>query len=314
MAEERWTVHQNTFISESIAARPKQGYYWRCRPTSTHLAGFRAHGPSALLELPARLRLLIIKEALEKCEFFGNVLCIFLTCKQFYFDAASIFYRHIWADITNRWCEVPLFLRQPLHKQTPRLHVRTMVLRLYPKVNLDIFNTFYLYAMQRMARYGSLRRVEIELRGMRSQFNDHNGRFSKYNLPENEVTLLLGPKRDIRQVGPAFVAGWQFQRFLDFLEEPLIPEVSLYVVDNDHYEFWCPFHRKSTRPSCGKPHLDPMWRLEINIPPLLKHLLFARVAPDADERTTGVDDKATIEVKDEGTIEVDNEATEDEGQ
>ncbi|KAI8624065.1 hypothetical protein F5Y19DRAFT_337949 [Xylariaceae sp. FL1651] len=238
MSSTKWLKQKNTFGSKSIAFRPKP---WQETSAATR---WRPRGPFRLFDLPPELRIQILNTALLDCESHKQVVQIFLACQRLYTETASIFYDEVWLDITNRSSPPPLFA-EPITPLSPRLHVRRIVLKLYPKDNLRSFNELYVPVLRDMASQGNLRVLQLQINGRFPGMDFWTDHYSNEDdFCETEIPLLVGPDMRIEYLASAFVVAPPFQSFLDFLAEPGVPKVSLHIDSFDHYRFWCLLHRK----------------------------------------------------------------------
>ncbi|KAI1174279.1 hypothetical protein F4777DRAFT_554483 [Nemania sp. FL0916] len=261
MGAPRRLKERNTFGNKSIARRPKPSH--PPSPASS-TSRWKPKAPFRLFDLPPELRCLILELALMSCDEQAQVLQIFLASRRLYSEAAEIFYHDMWLDITDRTRPPGLFA-QPATPLSPRLHVRTIDLKIYLKKNLGVFNEVYVPLLRDMARHGNLHTLHLEINNaspLLDLWNDlwanatpddeDGGDDDRENdcdeFCETEIPLLVGPNTDVEFVGPAFLAAKPFQVFLDFLADPCIPNIGLYVTSKGHYEFWCRFHR----PVCAK--------------------------------------------------------------
>ncbi|KAI0541890.1 hypothetical protein GGR58DRAFT_391214 [Xylaria digitata] len=267
MVSAQWVAERKPFGSKSIAFRPKPSH------GSSTATRWRPKGPLRLFDLPPELRAQILDSALLDCEEQAQVLQIFLASRRLYSEAAAIFYHDIWLDITDRTVP-PGLLAEPINPLSPRLHVHTMDLKIYPKNNLRSFNEVYVPVLRDMAEQGSLRTLSLEINGRFPHLDFWTDHWSDdEDFCETEVPLLIGPETNIEYLGPAFLAAQPFQAFLDFLSDPRIPKVTLYTSSADHYKFWCDCHRKFSS-QLGLPCVGGSWRgkskrLKVN----RKHLL-----------------------------------------
>ncbi|KAI0186345.1 hypothetical protein EV127DRAFT_411294 [Xylaria flabelliformis] len=265
--KDKWFIQRGSFGSKSIALRPKPSH----RLSST--AKWKSRGPFRLFDLPPELRAQIFNLALLDCEEQVQVLQIFLVSQRLYAEAAEIFYHHIWLDLTDR-TEPPGLLAGPVTPLSPRLHVRTMDLKIYPKNNIRSFNEFYVPLLREMAAQGSLHTLRLEINGRFPRLDFWTDHWSDdEEFCETEIPLLIGPETNINYSGPAFLATQPFQTFLDFISDPRIPKVMLYISSADHYKFWCECHRKFSSqhklPCVGGSWGGKSKRLRVN----QKHLL-----------------------------------------
>ncbi len=229
--------------------------------------------PFRLFDLPPELRAQVLGLALLDCEEHIQVLKIFLASRRLYAEAAEIFYHDLWLDITDR-TKPPGLLAEPITPLSPRLRIRIMDLKIYPKKNLRSFNELYVPLLREMADQGSLRTLHLEINGRFPRMDFWTDHWSDdEEFCEAEVPLLVGPDKDIEYLGPAFLAAQPFQTFLDFLSDPRIPKVALYTSSADHYKFWCDCHRKLSSklqlPCSGGSWRGKSSRLKVN----QKHLL-----------------------------------------
>ncbi|KAI0432379.1 hypothetical protein F5Y09DRAFT_148831 [Xylaria sp. FL1042] len=268
MVSTKWGVERKPFGSKSIAFRPKPSH------GQSATTRWRPRGPFRLFDLPPELRSQVLNLALLDCEEQLQVLKIFLASRRLYTEAADIFYHDIWLDITYR-TKPPGLLAGPITPLSPRLHVRTMELKIYLKSNLRSFNELYVPLLREMADRGSLRTLHLEINGRTPGVDFWTNHFSDdEELSETDVPLLTGPDKNIGYLGPAFLAAQPFQAFLDFLSDPRIPKVALYVSSADHYDFWCDCHRKLSS-KLKLPCDDGSWRgkssrLKVNQKQLLR--------------------------------------------
>lgn len=234
----RWPIERATFGSKSIALRPKPSHGLSAVPK------WRPKGPFRLFELPPELRHQILSFFLVECEEQAQVLPIFLVSRRLYAEAADIFYHHIWLDITDR-TQLPGLLAEPITPLSPRLHVRTMNLKIYPRNNMQAFNELYVPLLREMVDQGNLKSLHLEINGRFPRLEFWRDQWSEdEEFCETEIPLLIGPETNSEYTGPAFLADRPFQEFLDFLSDPRIPSVSLYISSADHYKFWCMCHRR----------------------------------------------------------------------
>ncbi|KAI0799475.1 hypothetical protein GGR55DRAFT_483590 [Xylaria sp. FL0064] len=268
MISTRWGVERKPFGSKSIALRPKPSH------GQSTTSRWRPRGPFRLFDLPPELRSQVLNLALLDCEEQIQVLKIFLASRRLYAEAADIFYHDTWLDITDR-TKPPGLLTGPITSLSPRLHVRTMELKIYLKTNLHSFNELYVPLLREMADRGSLRTLHLEINGRTPGVDFWTDHFSDDDeFCEADVPLLIGPDKNIAYLGPAFLAAQPFQSFLDFLADTRIPKVALYVSSADHYEFWCDCHRKLSS-KLKLPCDDGSWRgkssrLKVNQKQLLR--------------------------------------------
>ncbi|KAI3318528.1 hypothetical protein HD806DRAFT_312934 [Xylariaceae sp. AK1471] len=289
----RWPNQRSTFGSKSIALRPRPSLQ---QPAANKV---RSRAPFRLFDLPPELRTQILNLALLDCKEHKHVLQIFLACQRLYTEAADIFYHDIWLDITER-TSPPGLLTEPMTPLSPRLHVRTMVLKLYLKHNLRSFNELYVSILREMADQGNLHTLQLEVDGRFPGLDFWTDHWSDdEDFCETEIPLLVGAETKIEYSAPAFVVARPFQTFLDFLSDPRIPKVLLYTASTDHYRFWCLFHRKTSKSghSCN----DGSWcgkskRLKVNQKYLLKVFHNAQPAqtPKVGASTQPMDDPARI--------------------
>ncbi|TGJ86682.1 hypothetical protein E0Z10_g2078 [Xylaria hypoxylon] len=267
MVPTKWFIERKPFGSKSIAFRPKPSL------GLSAATRWRPKGPFRLFGLPPELRAEILNFALLNCEEQVQVLQIFLASRRLYTEAAAIFYHDIWLDITDR-TEPPGLLAELTAPLSPRLHVRTMDLKIYPKNNLRSFNEVYVPLLREMAEQGGLHTLHLEINGRFPRLDFWTDHWSDDDeFCETEIPLLIGPETNIEYLGPAFLAAQPFQAFLDFLSDPRIPKVALYTSSADHYQFWCDCHRKLSS-KLGLPCSGGSWRgkskrLKVN----QKHLL-----------------------------------------
>ncbi|KAI1127117.1 hypothetical protein F5Y10DRAFT_200531 [Nemania abortiva] len=274
MSSAKWSTERGNFGSKSIALRPKPSHQLPAAPR------WKPKGPFRLFNLPPELRYQILSSALIDCDEQVQVLQIFLASRRLYAEAAEIFYHDIQLDITDR-TKPPGLLAEPLTPLSPRLHVRIMDLKIYPKANLHWFNKFYVPVLRQMAEQGNLRTLHLEINGRFPRLDfwtDHWSYDDEFN--DTEIPLLVGPETNINYFGPAFLADRPFQTFLDFLSSPHIPEVLLYTSSVGHYSFWCAFHRQFSS-KLGLPCINGSWRgkstrLKLNQKLLLQTLRHAR--------------------------------------
>ncbi|KAI1418891.1 hypothetical protein F5Y12DRAFT_789507 [Xylaria sp. FL1777] len=259
-------VERKPFGSKSIAFRPKPSQ-------QSAAARWRPRGPFRLFDMPPELRAQVLSLALLDCEEQIQVLKIFLVSRRLYAEAADIFYHDIWLDITDR-TEPPGLLAGPVTPLSPRLNVRTIDLKIFPKKNLGSFNSVYVPLLREMAEQGNLCTLHLEINGRFPRVDFWADHWSDdEEFCEVEVPLLIGPEQNIDYLGPAFLAAQPFQAFLDFLSDPRIPKVALYTSSADHYKFWCDCHRKLSSklklPCSGGSWRGKSSRLKVN----QKHLL-----------------------------------------
>ncbi|KAI0410078.1 hypothetical protein F4802DRAFT_543268 [Xylaria palmicola] len=285
MDAEKWFVARGTFGSKSIALRPGPSH------GQTAATRWKPRGFFRLFDLPPELRAQIFHFALLGCEEQVQVLRLLLVCKALYAETADIFYHHVWLDLTER-TGPPGLLAGPLTPLSPRLHVRTMDLKIYPKSNLRAFNDLYVPLLREMAGRGSLRALRLEINGRfpRLDFWTDHWSDDDEDFCEAEVPLAVGPGADVAYLGPAFLAAEPFQAFLAFLADPRVPKVSLYISGADHYKFWCECHRRASS-RLGLPCEGGSWRgksarLKVNQRHLLRLFRGARSAAGSTAATT----------------------------
>jgi hypothetical protein len=240
MSSEKGFTQRGDFGSRSIAFRPKPSY----RPFVA-AKRWKPRGHFRLFDLPPELRLQILSSALLDCEEQVQVLRIFLVSRRLYAEAAEIFYHDILLDITDR-TKPPGLLAEPINPLSPRLHVCTMDLKISLESNLRSFNQVYIPLLREMVELGNLRTLRLEIDGRFPHLDFWTDHFSGVDdeFCDTEVQLLIGPEASLGYLGPAFLASQPFQSLLDFLSDPRIPEVLLYISSADHYPFWCAFHRR----------------------------------------------------------------------
>ncbi|KAI1155845.1 hypothetical protein F4825DRAFT_383247 [Nemania diffusa] len=258
MSSEKWFTQRGAFGSRSIALRPKPSYQQSAAAAAA--TRWKPRGPFRLFNLPPELRYQILSSALLDCEERVQVLQIFLVSRRLYAEAAEIFYHDTLLDITDR-TSPPGLLAEPLTPLSPRLHVCTVDLKISLQSNLSSFNEFYVPPLREMAEHGNLRtlRLEIDSRFPRIDFWTDHWSDADEEFCDTEVPLRIGPEASPNYLGPAFLAAQPFQTFLDFLSDPRVPEVLLYISSADHYPFWCAFHRRLSS-KLGLPCNGGSWR------------------------------------------------------
>ncbi|KAJ8123904.1 hypothetical protein ONZ43_g258 [Nemania bipapillata] len=274
MRSRKWLKRRGAYGSRSIAFRPNPTYLYYAVTSR-----WKPRGPFRLLDLPPELRLQILHSALLDCEEQFEVLQIFLASRTLYAEAAEIFYHDILLDITER-TKLPGFLTGPITPLSPRLYFHTIDLKISLENNLRDFNQLYIPLLREMAEQGNLRTLRLEIDGRFPRLNFWSDRWLELaeEFCDDEVQLLIGPETSLDYVGPAFLADQPFQTLLDFLSDPRIPEVLLYISSTDHYPFWCAFHRPHSS-KLGLPCHGGSWRgkstrLKINqklFLPLFRH-------------------------------------------
>ncbi|KAI0977004.1 hypothetical protein F4678DRAFT_415359 [Xylaria arbuscula] len=284
MVPTTWPIERRNFGSKSIASRPKPSHQ---QSTATK---WRPRGSFRLFDLPPELRTQVLNLALLECDEQNQVLRIFLASRRLYTEAAEIFYHDISLDITDRK-QPPGLLAEPITPLSPRLHVRTMDLKIWPNTNLRSFNDIYVPLLREMADQGSLHSLHLEVNGQDPWvdfFIDWSG---NDDFDDAEVPLLVGPDKNIEYMGPAFLGSQPFQDFLGFLSDPRIPKVVLYTSSDDHYEFWCDFHRKRsskpTLPCDGGSWRGKSARLKVNQKHLVRRFRDARIMLSSDAVRSG---------------------------
>ncbi|KAI1298529.1 hypothetical protein F5Y03DRAFT_267771 [Xylaria venustula] len=285
MVPKTWPIERKTFGSKSIASRPKPSHQ-QSTPTK-----WRPRGSFRLFDLPPELRTQVLDLALLDCEEQFQVLKIFLASRRLYSEAAEIFYHDISLDITDRK-QPPGLLAGPITPLSPRLHVRTMDLKIWPNTNLRSFNEVYVPLLREMADQGTLHTLHLEVNGQDPWVDFFMDDWSGDDgFDDTEVPLLLGPDRSIEYLGPAFLAAQPFQTFLEFLSDPRIPKVVLYTSSDDHYHFWCDFHRKLSSklrlPCDGGSWRGKSARLRVNQKHLIRRFRDARIVPSSDVVRSG---------------------------
>ncbi|KAK7946752.1 uncharacterized protein PG986_011073 [Apiospora aurea] len=227
---------------------------------------FRRRGVFPFFELPFELRHEILKLATlqsntttsarsspgpsssssSASKSYQQALCLFLTCRWLYEEAAAIFYRDVVLDTRasseNGGPSSPTpFLVRSL---TPRLYVRTLRIRFYVKeYHLGLFHTVYAPILRDMAQNGWLEHLVLEI-----GYQFPSPSFWGGGHLKNRAEELL--------CAPLFVTQPPFQGFLKMLHGfsfSLPMKVAVYLEAADHPPFWCAFHRAhaSGEGACG---------------------------------------------------------------
>ncbi|KAI1500280.1 hypothetical protein F5X99DRAFT_252404 [Biscogniauxia marginata] len=250
-------------------------------PHKTALSKWKPQGPFRFLDLPPELRAHILELAILDWMSHKDVVNLFLTCRRLYAEAASMFYHEVLLDNTQLRGSADPFLTGTLNQLSPRLHVRSLIIRFCLEDQIRSFKDLYADALRAMVDQGNLRSLRLEVE---SKFpsDDFWGESSGDDLFCDEVKLLDGKGRDIEIWAPSFVTTTAFQGFLRFLKNSGIPKMTLYVEAEEHNKLWCPFHRvhASGSPCTGE------WQgkarlLKVDRKKLVRTLVGAQVAEPA---------------------------------
>ncbi|KAJ3574964.1 hypothetical protein NPX13_g4195 [Xylaria arbuscula] len=200
----------------------------------------RAKKPFRLLDLPSELRLQILSRALPARTLRARarrpeVLAIFLTCRIIYQEAADVFYHETRVNLLLRRGP-PGILTEPLNPSSPRLQIRTLNLKIRLMDNIRDFFKTCVPAMREMAEKGKLHTLRLLIAG-------------DWPVIETRADTLvhLSPVLEEVREARAFTVALHFQNFLEFLSNPHIPKVELFVKAHNWFNFWCRFRRHRPR-------------------------------------------------------------------
>ncbi|KAK8071096.1 hypothetical protein PG997_011299 [Apiospora hydei] len=262
-----------------------------------HKKEFRRRGVFPFFDLPFELKHEILKLAILQnpttasarsssgpsssssftSKSYQQALCLFLTCRWLYEEAAAIFYRDVVLDTRasseNGGSSSPTpFLVRSL---TPRLYVRTLRIRFYIKeYHLGLFHSVYAPILRDMAQNGRLDHLVLEIGyqfpspsfwggGISNGDADVDGEENPYANVDpfhDDVPIIPGKHLKNRAeellCAPLFVTQPPFQGFLKMLHgfsSSLPMKVTVYLEAADHPPFWCAFHRAhaSGEGACG---------------------------------------------------------------
>ncbi|KAI0016160.1 hypothetical protein F4780DRAFT_709544 [Xylariomycetidae sp. FL0641] len=200
-------------------------------------------GSFRLFDLPPELRTHILELAILACDSHRDVLHIFQSCRRLYVEAASLFYREVSLDNTRLRLKgtSDLFLMRPLTELSPWLHVQSLIIKFCLEAQLKKSHSSYGRTLREMAKKGNLRSLRLQIERQFPSDNFWGGGDDLF--AEDEVCLVSGKKKDVKVWTPEFIAKPPFQAFLKFLQDSGIPKLTLVIEAEEHYKFWCPFHR-----------------------------------------------------------------------
>ncbi|KAH9989367.1 hypothetical protein F4779DRAFT_632187 [Xylariaceae sp. FL0662B] len=222
------------FGSRSIAFRPKQSQ-------TTYQPSKFWRGPFRFFDLPPELRDHILRLVLLSWDSpHKDVLHLFLTSRRMYTEAASMFYHEVLLDNTQLKGTADPFLTGPLTSVTPRIHVRNLIIRFSMRDQIHTFGESYGTALRGMAEHGNLQHLRLEILEC---FPSSSFWGLGDDLYYDDVQLVVRDPTSLETWAPLIITTPKFQNFLKFLDELNIPKVTLWVDAEDHYTFWCPFHR-----------------------------------------------------------------------
>ncbi|KAI1077300.1 hypothetical protein F5B20DRAFT_269482 [Whalleya microplaca] len=235
------------FSSRSIAFRPKQSQTTYNNPSKFWQRPFR------FFDLPPELRDQILKLVILGWDSpHKDVLHLFLTSERMYAEAASMFYHEVLLDNTQLKGTADPFLTGPLTRVTPRVHVRNLIIKFSMRDQIQTFGESYGVALRGMAEHGNLQKLHLEIG---SSFPSSYFWGLADDMYCDDVQLVR-KRTPLEITAPLIVTTPKFQNFLKLLDELDIQKITLWVSAQDHYHFWCPFHR--AHPS-GK-ECDGEWR------------------------------------------------------
>lgn len=235
-------------------------------------------GPFRFFDLPAELRVAVIKVAVVEARTGHSVGNLLLVCKQVHSEVASVAHKDTIVDLTRSSGTITDLATALSTSASTEIslwrHVNRLVIRLYLVDHLHMLSSAFGPALQDMTHQHKLKSLCLEI-GSKFPSDDfwgdivNNGNsgdaadehdvavgsaersISRSNLWQSR-NLITGSRRAKAGTGveihaPLFVATPSFQNFLRFLYLSKIPEISLNVDANDHQQFWCPFHEKRNK-------------------------------------------------------------------
>lgn len=222
--------------------------------------------PFLFFQLPPELRTAILEFMVGDGAVHRDVVSLFRTCEPMYREAAAIFYHDVCLDTTRAHDTADPFLAGPPNRLSPRRFVRCLTINFFLRRQVHLFPEVYGAAVRDMAENGVLESLRLEMWspfpspefwcgfGSGPEPDHQRFRFGKQAGAGRDyysVRLLVGKGANATEIrGPRFVARPPFQNFLRLLPELGVPSLTLYVASEDHYTFWCPFHRAHRGGQC----------------------------------------------------------------
>ncbi|KAH8589095.1 hypothetical protein B0O99DRAFT_637672 [Bisporella sp. PMI_857] len=214
------------------------------------------HHHACFASLPPKLKKVILQSAICPGEplvlgrdahepYRKDAVALFLTSKQMYKDAASVFYSHIQI---NSWSFSGLAERFFTGTLSPRNWVRKLSIRFQVKDDISQFETLFPAPLRSMLEHGDLQELEVII-GTKAPRKTLFGSPSPDNF--QMARLQVGENKDQELVGFMFVTEAPFQGLLHLLGDPRFKAVTMWIEALYHLGCWCPFHAQDAETECS---------------------------------------------------------------
>lgn len=213
------------------------------------------HHHACFASLPPKLKKAILQSAINPGEplvlgwaahesYRKDAVALFLTSKQMYKDAASVFYDHVEINSWSFGGPAERFFTRTL---SPRNWVRKLRIRFQVKDDILLFETLFPAPLRSMVEHGGLQELEVII-GTKAPRKTPFGSPPPDNF--QMARLQVGENGDQELVGFAFVTEAPFQALLHLLGDPHFKTVTVWIEALYHLGCWCPFHAQDDETEC----------------------------------------------------------------